>query len=99
MSENKHTPGPWFATRPEHAHGWWIVSTDQDGDNCVDDSGDGGFEEANARLIAAAPDMLDALKILVNADYETVTQEGKPCIPLQRLYIAMAAIAKAEGRS
>ena len=59
---SKHTPGPWFAAQPDHCNGWWIVSADEEGFDCIDDSGDGGFSEANARLISAAPDLLKALE-------------------------------------
>lgn len=54
-----HTPGPWTAY--EYAGGWWVS-------NLTDDSGPmvcvGSWpddREANARLIAAAPDLLEAL--------------------------------------
>jgi hypothetical protein len=50
--------------------------------------------QANARLIAAAPELLEALKalaLLVEADYG-----GFDCLEQWRQ--AVAAIAKAEGR-
>ena len=57
MIESKHTPGP------------WIVDTDhiiQDGgtsdENTIAIVGDQEEWKANARLIAAAPDLLEALK-------------------------------------
>lgn len=65
-TENKHTPGPWYAVHPDHAHGWWIVSKDLEGDDCLDASGDGGFNEGDARLIAAAPDLLEALEHVIH---------------------------------
>ena len=46
--------------------------------------------EANANLIAAAPDMLDALKLVV----DTFENGGWPSATI---VIAKAAIAKAEG--
>lgn len=54
----------WFAVQPERCQGWWIVSTHPDGasGHDIDSSGDGGFTEERARLIAAAPEMLKALK-------------------------------------
>lgn len=48
---------------------------------------------ANARLIAAAPELLEALRLLARA-YERVT--GRESTPL--LAKARAAIAKAEGK-
>ena len=60
-----HTPGPWTARRM-HTGGWDVF--DPRGRDVVTVYG-GGVEiesrEANARLIAAAPDLLDALQKLV----------------------------------
>lgn len=50
-------PWQWFAAQPNHTNGWWVISTDPEGNNTVDESGDGGFEEETARFIAAAPDL------------------------------------------
>lgn len=62
MSEKKHTPGPWSASCAEQgwvvedANGNLIANIGQDdiesGDNCSED----------ARLIAAAPELLEALQ-------------------------------------
>ncbi|MBN7763532.1 hypothetical protein JYP52_20540 [Nitratireductor aquibiodomus] len=63
MSKKAHTPGPWlvephgktyalYSRRDDRYHGLRLVNLDD---------GDHNFE-ANARLIAAAPDMLEALK-------------------------------------
>jgi hypothetical protein len=73
MSEIKHTSGPWYAVQPDHCNGWWIVSNDPEGHDCVDDSGDGGFEEHKARFISAAPDMAEILEIIAaDADAGTI---------------------------
>jgi len=93
MRDTKHTPGPWHADQSTDG-GWAIVPTE-------------GFLiavmaqvpperiEPNARLIAAAPDLLDALRALVNitmhpqatkADIRMIANEAR------------AAIARAEGR-
>jgi hypothetical protein len=55
----------WHAVQPEYANGWWIVSTDPEGGDCIDESGDGGFEESTARFIASAPEMAKALEMLI----------------------------------
>lgn len=53
-------PGPWEAEQLEEYNGWWTVA-DATGD-CIDDSGDGGFEKRNAAYIAAAnPESLRAI--------------------------------------
>lgn len=54
--------------------------------------------EANARLIAAAPDMLDALKaVAVEAD--EFDQEEDIILPAEMRGMIRAAIAKVEGQS
>lgn len=70
--------------------------------------GGGGFDQsdchtqmANARLIASAPDLLDALKHLSSV-YENIwvkMSDGEMAIVRGAWDVAEAAIAKAEGRS
>lgn len=50
----KHTPGPWEC-RPSNEYGWTYEITNKEGN-------DDTQAEANARLIAAAPDLLEALQ-------------------------------------
>jgi hypothetical protein len=66
----KHTPGPWSAVHSDPAEGvdcWWIVSNAV-GPNMEKEVAtvSGGYphdtHEANANLIAAAPDLLAAAK-------------------------------------
>lgn len=64
MSEQKHTPGPWEAWRDEE--GCWGIIKDNAFLTTAFDPDFGGVEgsaEANARLIAAAPDLLAMLKV------------------------------------
>lgn len=88
---SKHTPGPW---KVEHRGYKYIVSKSSDGyitrDVCrMDGSTMAAFaQEANARLIASAPDLLDALKLARSII-------GHPDDAHSR-HIA-AVIAKAEG--
>ena len=88
----KHTPGPWTIVDPE-AGGWCVQSRDM-----TSKARNGGFVSAvcpgpdgpaNARLIAAAPDMLAALERL-----EAVREPGDEIAALEQ---ARAAIAKAKG--
>jgi hypothetical protein len=99
-----HTPGPWIAeedetvdsdgTQFESAFPWLIEAG-----TCTvaGVSGIGGEAAANARLIAAAPDLLAALRAI--ADPKAPDNLGEP---LSRLIlaqeIARRAIAKADGR-
>lgn len=107
MSEVKHTPGPWsssvngFGFVKVEAHGFdtydgsVIVSTMCSGHHIGYD-----VEKANARLIAAAPDMLDALKAMVKKiDPVCMVEDDHPQADLADEYRdALWAIAKAEGR-
>jgi hypothetical protein len=95
MSTFKHTPGPWGVHNNEvfagpfkrikggisgfRAHICEIDDLDLDG---IDEI------EANARLIAAAPDLLEALHLLLDATYSDL-------VTIDDLGRAEAAIAKA----
>ena len=90
----KFTPRPWKAVRnncfwevrPENGNGVEIPF--QIGDVCASDpeNRDGGLQEANARLIASAPDLLYALESIV---------EMNPELPMGMIEFAKNTIAKA----
>ena len=66
--------------------------------------GDHPERRANARLIAAAPELLEALRGMVSGYEEYDMPDGKPVLrPLEKqsswIQRALAAIAKAEGRA
>ena len=88
---NGHTPGPW---RMDHDGSNWMVVTD-DYPEMVDVWGFNGMPAvevvANVRLIAAAPDLLEALEALT-ANYADVEPGGSKNVDKAR-----AAIAKARG--
>ena len=87
----KHTPGPWLAKRAEGGGYFeWYVGRDGENRSIAEDIADPVTRdpsEANAHLIAAAPDLLEALKAATS-------------FPLSDSWVpaALAAIAKAEGR-
>lgn len=111
--EVKYTPGPWTWTKPDkwpnhEEHEVWLGSIDHESGTICDFGHNAQYypsqgeppNEANARLIAAAPELLEALQALF-ADYKRLadsgdagywsledTEEGK---------LALAAIAKATG--
>jgi len=65
MTESKHTPGPWTAVRGKH--GWNVDLHQHYGICSIRDNTDGSGQqehEANAKLIAAAPELLLALEQL-----------------------------------
>ena len=116
MSEAKHTPGPWefgpnhsstglagqLVVRPagEFPHGEWVA----DVGSMYDD-----HREANASLIAAAPELLEALKLWLDIHDKPAGFIGKfgksltEAIAAQEVKVnaaaaaARAAIAKVEG--
>lgn len=99
--EAKHTPGPWIAHKTGykgHASGAWYIY--------AINSSDGRSPHvahikqstlqpmaANARLIAAAPDLLEALQSLIDMDI-SYRRGRKVEIAVQS---ARSAIAKATG--
>jgi hypothetical protein len=99
----KHTPGPWKAV-PQHTTvaGFWeengINIEGPNGEEIIGTEGifNGEFDEANAALIAAAPELLEALKeaATVLARLDTL-RHIEPQFPA--LDKARAAIAKAES--
>jgi hypothetical protein len=116
MSESKHTSGPWYCEKqyPDAvatAIGEPIAIVG--GEDCCEDVefiigrtcdyGPHGNEqtEANARLIAAAPDLLKALTGLVrfnedDPDYYAGDDDG---VLGRLMYAANAAIAQATGKT
>ncbi len=90
-----HTPGPWTVRRPIDAGAFWrgaVLGTPR-GDMLLDQGAGRGAPEqlANACLIAAAPDMLEALRALA-----TVCPVDSPERMKVRAW-ALDAIAKATG--
>jgi hypothetical protein len=87
--ETKHTPGPWTIADDMRGIGNARVAGVLDA-NGIGVANCGSHGEANARLIAAAPDMLDALYTLLDAiDGNRIT--------VGDCNQARAAIAKATG--
>lgn len=109
-----HTPGPWRLDRDYDANEGHIGITSADGPRewrglaqvVVDLEGDPYTEgEANAHLIAAAPDMAEALEMLLQ--YEPVREEFRPDNKGDNLFVmartdwerARAALRKARGEA
>ena len=94
----QHTPGPWVADKvtPRILDGdpYWRVGV-VDGTCLYVGCGD-EHDEADAHLIAAAPELLAALRDL-EAMAERYRQPGAPIPDAQKK--ARAAIAKAVGRA
>ena len=64
MSDDKFTPGPWSVAKKDKLRGAVVA---KDGEMVCDQTGAGRYEDeadANARLIAAAPEMYYILDII-----------------------------------
>jgi hypothetical protein len=114
--EIKHTPGPWtanndgevWATKPMRFN-LTTAGTPMVAEVCRHDDAEGGFPwKANARLIAAAPDLLnvaqwarDAMRQAFDEMLQTIPEGGvvPPWMAILEMTIVDAenAIAKATG--
>jgi hypothetical protein len=94
-----HTPGPWVYFY-KHKYDEWHVSIPIPGSSMrfgiFDDGVRSENPEADARLIAAAPDLMDALKALLSLDDDHQRGKGDEDV-CQEVRMARAAIAKATG--
>lgn len=95
MSTNKHTPGPWAIERDhigprsqndDQSYGMLIQVAYLERYDWPENA------EANARLIAAAPELLEALEAIIN-------DGGKFVMTQETHRAARAAIDKARGES
>ena len=79
--ETKHTPGPW-KYRPAIMSGFYVETVDQSHDNSFIGEVGGGLQSkqeiiANAKLVAAAPDLLEALNECIAAlKYAAFNDDG-----------------------
>lgn len=97
-----HTPGPWYADGGLNA----VYTESNPGRVATVESVNSYVRAADARLIAAAPDLLVIAKAYArecqccfgSGVRESTIEAGKP-VDCQHCRDARAAIAKAEGRS
>jgi hypothetical protein len=110
MSETKYTPGPWswgakYIAKPISKRVVCVNEYDEECTtdqvyydllaHCMPDSYDSPQWEANARLMAAAPELLEALQMyLVEVPIDEVCDYAEQCKAKAR-----AAIAKALGEA
>jgi hypothetical protein len=90
MTDTTHTQGPW-ATYVDSAHDGWIVCADG---NLIACAVRNENMQANAKLIAAAPDLLSALENLTVL-FDRMDRSG--ATNKAAYNDAIAAIAKAKG--
>lgn len=93
MKHSKHTPGPWVigknGTAVTTKHGGYIATADT-GTNVE-------IDESNARLIAAAPEMLEALKLVHSLHCGDIYDFKAPQTMHEIIERVVAAITKAIG--
>lgn len=92
--DSKFTPGPWVAKGTDIFTGY-PVGRSQEPEEIIYAMQlyeVEGTQEANARLIAAAPDMYEALKAIIESG------EIPLCYSDKLVVMAKQALAKAEGR-
>ena len=96
-----HTPGPWTARKEGGT--WYVeVGHDQDYFDICELFGGGDKMEANARLIAAAPELLEALKKAIQGysnlvELDLLSGEQKTYTAEELIPELRQALAKAEG--
>ena len=105
MSGAKHTPGPWRARRVDHVdphygpvrnyeidgEDWWALARiSVQYDDLLAPGGGETAGDANARLIAAAPDLLEAVLEMVGLEEsQMIDGVDDPCPELQQAYAAV----------
>lgn len=93
MNNATHTPGPWEISKhgtPDYAPQFGIYAEGSQNDHCLvryDNA------QANARLIAAAPDLLAACEAALDDFYHELDSQLRR--PTEEMLVA--AIAKAKG--
>ena len=99
----QHTPGPWHwdgnpCNYDKEQEAPWLIDANDSYPPIL-----GGTitcqSDANARLIAAAPDLLEALQDLFEADMEHVLMGDGKDDQIEAIAKARAAIAKATGET
>lgn len=98
MKDFKGTPGPWVASKTDRSIG--PVSRDDDQSYgmilpvaWVEFDGNDAYQQANANLIAAAPDLFEALQAMLSKAYKQNWNDQYP----DEVSKAQAAISKALG--
>ena len=107
MTQAQHTKGPWEDNGAGLIYGQ--VSGDDDEApfvaDCCKDGGSGDYdaeEVANARLIAAAPDLLEALQLLLRYQIDSLIEDGytpEQLAGMADIVKARETIARAKGET
>lgn len=93
---NKHTPGPWVAKEFTCLAATTIIA--EDGTPIADTTGFGRRADdclADARLIAAAPDLLEYVQMVANLPTDAETDGGMTAADAIEILSTMIAVARA----
>ena len=98
-----YTKGPWkYGAELSSRTGEWLISFDAGnrgrGIGIAETRPGSGQEEANARLIAAAPELLEALEWVLG-EYQVIFTDETGKTENEAIAFARAAIAKAKGET
>ena len=92
---NKHTPAPWTIREVQHSNvpgqRAFAIDFNEDQEQVVD----WVYEEADAKLIAAAPDLLAALQLALDALAHCAADKGYQTLQNKAAHVASRAIKKA----
>lgn len=97
---SQHTPGPW-KINPSDSEDCIYIESGSDGIATVF-GGNCAFDLANARLIAAAPELLEACRAAdaaITYDTAEAAEDGKWDLPMAVAIRLRSAILKAEAQS
>jgi hypothetical protein len=94
MATDKHTPAPWNAQFVGESDGGDVYEVHNDRGTQVASS----MYESDARLIAAAPELLESLRNCLDNPWPAEADAGRLARWEQAVEQARAAIAKAEGK-
>lgn len=102
-TQSKHTPGPWSISNEQfrfRINGYEVRGPSISGSGCVVGWLNANYytmSEANATLIAAAPDLLDALIGLLNIEHAALSGASIGVDVPYHFVKARAVIAAAKG--
>jgi len=94
---NQYTPGPWVINDNQEDCGDTKLSVETVEQYFIAQVDEGAQQRANAYLISAAPDLLEALNDLFGADMEYCMKMDGKDDQIAAIAKARAAIAKATG--
>ena len=98
MGKAQHTPGPWSIEHEKNGCGLFVMTGTRFSENICEVQN--ANKEANARLIAVAPELLEALASIANGNTMQGVENFTHGDVIQKHYqIARAAIAKAKGEA